>query len=789
MLQQKSRVLVVASAGHGKTTLLKRIAVYYCSDGCSPEEQAFHEKENDELAETYSLFSAPQDRIPCLIYLRDWVDGKLSIEDMIQHNVSDVFCMDEERTEGTQEEVQNQIRTWVKENRGRLMLCLDGLDELPDNRRLEFLQNLETYLREYPQTDVILTSRVAGLSERGVKQRLAQMSFHGRSIMPLTEEHARQYSELWIGVTQDVEDREKLSQALNKILTDRRYGFLKKFMRTPLELLVILKQMGNQTLSLNRYQMFHDMLWEFFTNHERKYSRKRAVFEDIMTLLGYIAYYMQVKNSLYVSADELEEISTQLQYLSFQTDILREKSVDSVVRELDILAANVGIIERDDRGDKKGYTFPIRTYQEYLTAYACCHLSLERQQIYACPVDILGKHLDDSRWMNIVNFALSDLSYNAQSDFEELLITLFAKVQDSEWLISIVEADLVITRDLAEVLCGRIFHKNYLDGKQWKLLISCMGTQSAHAYNYALRSMYLADETTEQEFLSAASLTNVMWGFSSEQSPCDMAMRHLRSEQQKTGTLGARMVSVIARACLGEKFLEPYRQKAQINLTITEEMTTLLYEGAVKYGDPIFATALADLWISGQENVSLAEKCLDSKMADLVMRSIDEEIRHIFNPRNKAYTPERLREMLRTLGTMPIHWDLVGEWKRNPVMDGLLDKLLLDLRQNKKSDRVAYAIVNLYRNGDEESFFEYWEERLKDGRDAVSLVPTAKNKRERSHFLLMREWLGKDSHTVNSSFYRERMSYDSGKPAEGVDEQQRLIDSVRRKIRKIQPKD
>ncbi|MDD7732311.1 MAG: NACHT domain-containing protein, partial [Firmicutes bacterium] len=374
-----SRILLMASAGHGKTTLLRRIALYYSQ----PSSQ---KKGHIELGQKYFLFG---DFIPCLIELRNFRDQK-SLLRMMEEAVFEALRKSSQVRQQPDLLSESSLQSFVHDISDRVLLLVDGLDELSDERRIRFLSALDDYLQANPQTPIILTSRVAGLSQPETKALLTKMAFRGRSIIPLTDEDAKTYSRTWIEVTQAPEDRESLQEAMEEIISQEKFQYLKEFMRTPLELLFVLRQVARDAFSLNRFQMFRDSLWKYFTGHVTSYGQKRAVFEDTMTLLSFIAYQIQLKESMVFSLKEVLEMEENLARLSFHTDLAKEGTLVDYREFLDGIAANVGIIESEDREGEIYYTFPIRSYQEFLVAHACCHLRLRREASKPDPLGLLS---------------------------------------------------------------------------------------------------------------------------------------------------------------------------------------------------------------------------------------------------------------------------------------------------------------------------------------------------------------------------------------------------------------
>ena len=153
--------------GTGKTTLLKRIALFYCHPG---SQSAHHLA----LKKKYSLSG---DFIPCLIRLRDVAGQSGSVDGAIAASVASVFRNAGAGGPAEAPLGEADIQTWLCAAQGRLLLLIDGLDELSDDVRHGFLQALDDYLLRHPRTPVIMTSRAAGLTEPKVFDLLRKMQF------------------------------------------------------------------------------------------------------------------------------------------------------------------------------------------------------------------------------------------------------------------------------------------------------------------------------------------------------------------------------------------------------------------------------------------------------------------------------------------------------------------------------------------------------------------------------------------------------------------------------------
>lgn len=749
-----SRILAVASAGHGKTTLLRRIALYYC--------HPFSDSDNHlEIRKKYSLSG---DFIPCLIQLRDITDQNYSIAKAIESSVISVFRNSSFGRNNADALLESSVQKWISSVRSKLLLLVDGLDELSDSMRFSFLSALDDYLLSNSQTHVIMTSRVAGLSDSKVQSILRKMGFRGRSIIPLTDEDAKKYSERWIDATQPVEQREQLKSAIEQILNQNKFKYLKEFMRTPLELLLILKQIANDSFSLNRFQMFRDTLWEYFTNHVKKYDQKRPIFEDTMTLLSFIAYQMQLNNSMFISVHELEKLSDELSHLSFHTNLIKSGTLDDYREVLDSIAANVGIIERDDRTSDIVYTFPIRAYQEFLTAHACCHLRLNTELSKPDPCGVLRQHLNDSRWISITNFALSDLGTNNQHDFDAIINLIFKEISDIEQLRAVVEADLAITKDHALVLCENAFSNQVLTEDQKELLIACMNTKSAYAYAYALKASYQAT-ASDDRYLEANALSTIIWEYSSGRSAYKKAFSCLQSGTKSQIKLGTKMISVMAMTVMSEVAHDSrvsedegyagsiwlYDKVAQ-DFRVSDDLLATLARNAKLQEDVFSVTALTNIWLSKADGSEKAKLLLDAELAVLVIDSLNKNIPTIqklcLGGRDVVKSSEykRIQEMVFTLGSIPFSSRtrrLLDHDQGNLFVSTFLQAMYQSSKDDVDVDQVAIATACLYYCWDINRFMEAWTSEICRGMPSEYVRKDMCSVREQNHFDLVRKGLAK----------------------------------------------
>lgn len=741
---QYSRILTVASAGYGKTTLLRRIALFYCHPLSISVEDV-------KVSRKYSLEGK---FVPCLIQLRDIGDNKFSLDKLIENSIISVLKSWNIKENSDCTIDRSEVRCLINSVRASLLLLIDGLDELSDSTRLDFLLSLNDYLQITPETHVIVTSRVAGLSEYGIKDIFKKMKFRGRSIIPLSDEEAKSYSEKWISVTQPEEQHAQLCDVLEQILNQSRFKYLREFMRTPLELLVILKQLANDTLSLNRFQMFHDMLWELFTNHVKRYDKKRPVFDDTMTFLSFIAYKMQLKDSLYISKKEIVEILDELGNLSFHTDIIKNGTLEDYISILDELAANVGIIEKDDRTEDVVYTFPIRAYQEFLTAHACCHLRLSQDSFKPVPLKIVKEYMTDTRWMSIINFVLSDLGTNNQVEFDLIVNLLFSQVSDLEQLRSIVEADLAITRSHAQILCDNIFASERLDKSRKELLIACLNSKSAYAYAHVLRTSYI-NQKDSTNYLEASAISSIVWDYNSGCSALKTAIKGLQSGNPQESRQAAMIISILAMACFDEGWCELWdelKTKALSDLVVSEKLLYQLDCNARSLKDIYSVIALTNLWLTKKSGTKIIRSILTVDLAKIVIAALNNK-NHVIQKlciagKNAANEFEycEVIELLYTLGTFPVNTnnkELLLHENRDVFVAAFIQAMYEKSKDDVEVDQVAIATACLFYCWDVSRFIEAWGGEICKGMASEYVRKDLCSKREQNHFELVRTSLVK----------------------------------------------
>lgn len=736
------RVLAIANAGHGKTTLLRRIALFYCYSTLpelreKKEELVTSIEEHNRIKKIYGL-DEKMDYIPCYIPLRKY-DGKAgSFKQIICECIGELF-------NGCESGFSYEcINTFLDREHKSLLLLIDGLDELSNALAKSVLTLLEEYLEINPLTTVMMTSRVAGITNPEIMDSLKKMKFIGRSILPLTDDDAKAYSTKWIEETQEGDAvKTNLKKRLSQVLSREKYDYLKEFMRTPLELLVILKQLANDSLALDRYQLFHDMLFELFTSHERV-DRKGILFEDTMSVLGCIAYQMQLRGSLYVSEGDLELIIENLNALNYHSGIISTGDLTDYIRFLNSIAMNIGIVEKERRDGEEVFTFPIRSYQEYLTAHACCHLVVDMDSIRPEPFCILSNKIDVDEWTKIIIFSLSDLYTTNQSEFDRLLEYVFSNEKNDTRLCTYIESDLEVTKEQAKIICERFFESNVLTDKQKKIIMAWSGTKSAYAYNFALKNLFMKSE--DRLYSCACAFSTVIDSFMNNNGDFRSFLENVKDNNPKKCLLAAAIISECISLFYGEN-IEGYEELAQNQLVLFDGIVDDLYKNARQYKDFASIKALADICIVRNYKESTYRKLLDEELRTTVFEYLTRKEKEsqflcIGKYEEKPDEYYELLDIFTVLGSFPVV-KKKGKILISSYAQDVLNAMYELSKDDNAIDQIAIVLAMWCCIWDYERFIEAWTHDICREKDLDEnyryVIKTYCSEREQAHFEVLKK--------------------------------------------------
>lgn len=285
--------------------------------------------------------SEESEQIPLLLSLKDYKEDTNSIVDFIWKSVRDFD------SSLTQIDIVEHL-----ENK-KLVLLMDGLDEIQTNSRNSFDEDLEAFIKSYPGNMIIITSRP-------IYSFISYSKFSIYDIMPLTKSQAIsliEKLEFW-----DNEAKENFVKALNKKLYNSHY----EFASNPLLLTIMLMTYSSFGEVPAKMHVFYSKAYETMARlHDAtKGSYKRALHTKL-TPEDFSKYFAEFCARTYRD-EELE--FTEITFSAYMNKVLKnthaERNNVSPHDFLLDLTDNLCIMYRE--GDK--YYFIHRSFQEYFAA-------------------------------------------------------------------------------------------------------------------------------------------------------------------------------------------------------------------------------------------------------------------------------------------------------------------------------------------------------------------------------------------------------------------------------------
>jgi predicted NACHT family NTPase len=347
---QKQYLMVLGEPGVGKTTFLRKIGL----------EALKAKKDQGFLHECIPIFLELKRFRTRTIDLQ----GEITKEFEICHFPD---LPDQKLTEGLLE-------------RGKLLILLDGLDEVPTELRSELVTEIQDFVDRYPKNRFIVSCRSAAY--RHNFQRFTDIA-----IADFDNDQIQNFIQSWF--QSDSRKGEELWQKLS----NREYAATKEFSHRPLLLtfICIVYQNDNQ-LPSNRAALYGrtlDILLERW--REEKNLPQDFIYQGLDTkrkklLLSEIAYDSFQENHLFLDERELalhiEQILGNL--------LPNEKNIDGV-SVLNSISVQHGILVEQAEGI---YSFSHLTFQEFLTALYIVDDVNRVQQL-------ITRQVSDDRWREV----------------------------------------------------------------------------------------------------------------------------------------------------------------------------------------------------------------------------------------------------------------------------------------------------------------------------------------------------------------------------------------------------
>ena len=371
MLQSAGNIGILGGPGSGKSTLLR-----YLAATCA-------ESEADDAL------------LPVFLRLRDYASGS---EALIAKSAA-TFSTDVLQLEMPQRFFEDALRS------GRCLVCLDALDEVPEEERKATVRRVRQ-LAHNSNSHFIITSRLAGYDENP----LAEQIFTRYVVQPMDDDGISAF------IDRQFADEPERTQNLKDLLTAN--PGIKSLVSNPL-LMTILKlvyRKGDAGLPLNRAE-FYERAVDILVRDEDDEGRR---IDDVdlkvhQKTLTDIARFLHDENRETISRTELED-QTEERLLKYhrKSENPTEADEDEAYAEaqafIERAEQRTGLLVEEHPGSGV-FRFVHATFREYLTAKDI-HL---RHRNYGrhheeCWEEIKD-HLTDARWREVILLLVGSLDH------------------------------------------------------------------------------------------------------------------------------------------------------------------------------------------------------------------------------------------------------------------------------------------------------------------------------------------------------------------------------------------
>ncbi|MBP5974335.1 HEAT repeat domain-containing protein [Brasilonema sp. CT11] len=377
--QNYKYIVILGDPGSGKSTLLQYLALDWV------------EQTLDRLDK---IENPPP--IPLLIELRTYMRRR---EDKECNNFLEFF----HKCSGAiahlnQHKLQEQLKA------GNALVMFDGLDEVFDpGKREDVITDIHRFTNEYPNVQVIVTSRVIGYKA----QRLRDAEFKHFMLQDLEPEQIRDFINRWHSDTfTDKNDGERKKERLQRAIDTSTS--IAELAGNPLLLTMMAILNRNQELPRDRAELYnqasrvllHQWDVERTLVEDKRLDPKTIDYKDKQAMLRQVAYHMQTSEKglagNLISANDLEKILTgYLKTIEVDKARVAARVMINQLRTRNFMLCFLGA---------DYYAFVHRTFLEYFCAWEFVWQFKETQTlgIEELKTQVFGKHWHDETWHEVL---------------------------------------------------------------------------------------------------------------------------------------------------------------------------------------------------------------------------------------------------------------------------------------------------------------------------------------------------------------------------------------------------
>jgi hypothetical protein len=400
ILKTKRKLAILAKPGGGKSTLIKRLAIAY----------AFPERRdliNDSLPD--------KNWFPIFIRCRE-------LGEKVSSSITDIINNLPNRAEINQFSKEFFLLSSEALQTGNALLLIDGLDEIAEDRnRINFVNQLRTFLATYPNINLIVTSREAGF--RAVGGTLAEHCSHYK-ISNLDKTEIEQLVVRWHKSIID-ESANTIAEALSLadlIVKDSR---IKVLAENPLLLttLLFVKRWAGY-LPTKKSILYQEMTKLLLVTWNVE-GHEQLDIDESEPQLAYIAFCMTVNGTQTININELKKYLQQAR--KEMPEILEYTKISVAEFIKNVESRSSLLIMTGHQKTESGELLPIYeflhlSFQEYLTSKAIVEKFLPIEYSTTSSVEILQPKILQESWKEIFPI-VAVLSKRHAKNLIEMLIS------------------------------------------------------------------------------------------------------------------------------------------------------------------------------------------------------------------------------------------------------------------------------------------------------------------------------------------------------------------------------